>query len=114
MPKEQHYFTVEALRSMISKVIRVAIRKVNCFCQKFGPDRVPNLIRLNDVMIKSFLRAPEAHPARSLLLDIYLNDECDIRSLYQTVSAVNEYIIMKDSEKMKQMIEAEPIITESN
>lgn len=41
---------------------------------------------------------------------MYLNDECDIKRLYQTVSSVNEFIIMKDNERMNQIIEAEPLI----
>lgn len=35
------------------------------------------------------LRSPEALNARLLLVEMYLHDECDIKRLYQTVSAVN-------------------------
>jgi hypothetical protein len=67
------------------------------------------MIKLNDIKVKFLLRSPDALPARMLLVDMYLNDECDIKRLYQTVSSVNEFIIMKDNERMNQMIEAEPL-----
>lgn len=71
---------------------------------------MPSLIKLNDLKVKFILRSPDALTARLLLVDMYLNDECDIKRLYQTVSAVNEFIIMKDNERMGQLIEAEPLI----
>lgn len=67
------------------------------------------MIKLNDIKVKFLLRSPEALSARLFLVDMYLNDECDIKRLYQTVSSVNEFVIMKDNERMNQMIEAEPL-----
>ncbi len=68
------------------------------------------MITLNDLKVKFILRSPDAMNARLLLVDMYLNDECDIKRLYNTVSAVNDFIIMKDTERMSQIIEAEPQI----
>jgi hypothetical protein len=31
-PQHQHLFTIDSLRSRLHKVLRVALRKVNCFC----------------------------------------------------------------------------------
>jgi hypothetical protein len=114
MPEHQHYFTIDSLRSRLHKIFRVALRKVNCFCEKFGNSRVPSLIKLSDNKVKTLLRSPEGLTARLLLVEIYLNDECDIKRLYQTVSAVNEFVIMKDNERMGQIIEAEPLISSAN
>lgn len=107
----QQLFTIDALRSRFNKILRMALRKTTCFCQKFGQERVPQMVKLNDLKVKFLLRSPEALNARLLLVDMYLYDECDIRRLYQTVSAVNEFIIMKDNERMNQMIEAEPLFS---
>ena len=35
--KHQHLFTLDSLKSRFSKIIRVAVRKTNVFCEKFGP-----------------------------------------------------------------------------
>lgn len=56
------------------------------------------------------LRSPEALNVRLLLIEMYLHNECDIKRLYQTVSTVNEFVIMKDKERLQQIIEAEPMI----
>jgi hypothetical protein len=109
-PQHQHLFTIDSLRSRFHKILRVALRKVKCFCEKFGPERVPGLITLNDLKVKFILRSPDAMNARLLLVDMYLNDECDLKRLYNTVSAVNDFIIMKDTQRMSEIIEAEPQI----
>jgi hypothetical protein len=57
---------------------------------------MPNLVKLTDHASKELARSPEALYARLLLIDIYLNDECDLKRLYQTVSSINEFAIMKD------------------
>jgi len=67
------------------------------------------MIKLNDKKAKFLLKSPKALNARLLLVDMYIYDECDIKRLYQTVSAVNEFVIMKDNERMNRMIEAEPL-----
>lgn len=108
--QHQHLFTIDSLRSRFHKILRVALRKLKCFCEKFGAERVPGLITLNDLKVKFILRSPDAMNARLLLVDMYLHDECDIKRLYNTVSAVNDFIIMKDTERMSQIIEAEPQI----
>jgi hypothetical protein len=88
-PENQHLFTIDSLRSRFNKILRVALRKVNCFCEKFGQERIPSLIKLNDLKVKFILRSPDALNARLLLVDMYIYDECDIKRLYQTVSAIN-------------------------
>lgn len=109
--EHQHLYTIDSLRSRFNKIMRMALRKTGCFCEKFGQDRVPRMVKLNDLKVKFLLRSPEALNARLLLVEMYLNDECEIGRLYQTVSAVNEFIIMKDNERMNQMIEAEPMFS---
>lgn len=71
---------------------------------------MPGLITLNDLKVKFILRSPDAMNARLLLVDMYLHDECDIKRLYSTVSSVNDFIIMKDTQRMSEIVEAEPQI----
>ena len=106
---QQHLYTIDSLRSRFNKIMRMALRKTSCFCEKFGQERVPHMIKLNDKKAKYLLKSPKALNARLLLVDMYIHDECDIRRLYQTVSAVNEFVIMKDNERMNRMLQAEPL-----
>lgn len=88
-PAQEEFFSVEALRSEFFKILRLSLRKVAIFCDKYGKNRVPTLVKLNDTHIKYILRSPNALKSRQLLVDNYLLEECNIPKLYETVTTIN-------------------------
>lgn len=84
--------------------MRLALRKVGGLSDKHGPDKLTPLIKMTDMKIKYILRSPDALAVRLLLVDIYMRDNCEIKKLSEVIVAINNFINMKENERLNQEV----------
>jgi hypothetical protein len=64
-------FTVEALRSKLFKILRMAIKKILESTKRSGSGKLTPLIRLNDSRVKMIINNHQFRKVRLLILDLY-------------------------------------------
>jgi hypothetical protein len=67
-------FTVEALRSKLFKILRMAIKKIIESTKRSGSGMLTPLIRLNDSRVKMIINNHQFRKVRLLILDLYAKE----------------------------------------
>ena len=81
----------EALKSMLFKLVRLAIKKLQLCCQKARVD-AGDLVRLNDNRVKLIIYQTHGREVKIKLLEFYSEQQVNTNTLKQAVMAVNVYI----------------------
>ena len=71
-PEREKYFSIDALRSQLKKILREALKKLHLNCIQ-NSSLLPKQIRLNDERIKCIQRTKSGYQLRLKLIELYLN-----------------------------------------
>lgn len=90
-PKETRLFTVEALRSMMFKILRVAIRRLSDQVFKNVRYNLPTLVKLEDQLVKNLINCSHCFQIRRMLIDLYRTQAGSRELLATLIEAINSY-----------------------
>ncbi len=78
----------------------MAVRKLHYFITNYGKDKLPDLIRLNDLRIKFLISQQEALYIRRILIDIYRQDVYDEKLLSRSIKSINNFFHNIETERV--------------
>ena len=90
-PKESELFSVGALRSMLFKIMRMAIRRLQEEINKSEYAPVPALTRLKDQLVKNIINCQESFEIRKLLIDLHMCENYGPIKLTHLIEMINQY-----------------------